>query len=364
MGGAGCYRQHFAWAGGHPGRPDDWADGLPGSDDASTPRITMKTVWEILRKTFGQCRDDGALVQAAALAFYAAISLAPMVTIILAFASLFYGEVALRGELVAQVKRYVGPSGAEVIQDILVNARRSGSDRFTIVSVGILLAGSSAVFARLQKALNTVWNVAPKPHRRWQHTLKARLVSVALVLGIGMLLLAFTLAGVVLSGVANFVTRLSIPGAQTLWQSVNFLLGVAACTGLFALLLKFLPDAVIRWRDVWLGALATSTLFNVGRLGIGFYLGRFAPGSAYGTAGSLFAVLLWLFYSAVILLFGAELTQVLARRFGTRIRPAAHAHRTSTLALPVDDDGNPLLPEEARAAVRERVAEVDRSEKP
>ena len=242
-----------------------------------------------------------------------------------------------------------------MIQDILVNAHRHGSDRSAVVSIGLLLAGSSAVFARLQKALNTVWNVAPKPHRRWRHILKARAISVALVLGVGVLLLAFTLAGAVLSGVANFVTRLSVPGVQTLWQSVNFLLGVAVCTGLFALLFKFLPDAIIRWRDVWQGALATSALFNVGRLGIGFYLGKFAPGSAYGTAGSLFAVLLWLFYSAIILLFGAELTQVLARRFGMRIRPAEHAHRTSTLALPVDDDGNPILPEEARAAVRERV---------
>ena len=310
----------------------------------------MKTTWEILRQTFRQWRQDEAFMLAAALAFYAAVSLAPLVTMSLSFASVFYGEEALRGELVTQVRGYTGKSGAEVIQNILASAHRHGSGGPAGLSVGLLLVGASAVFAQLQRAMNRVWNVSPKPGRPWFQLLRVRLLSVALVLGVGALLIAFTAAGALLSGVGNFVTHLPAPGVAMLWQAVNFLLGVTVFTGLFAALFKLLPDAIIRWRDVWVGALATALLFNVGRLGIGFYLGRYAPGSAYGATGSLVVLLLWLYFSALILFLGAELTQVLARRLGTRIRPAEHAHRVSVRALPVDDDGNPILEPRAGAA--------------
>lgn len=229
----------------------------------------MKAAWDIIRQALRQWQQDGAFVLAAALAFYTAISLAPLVTMSLSFASVFYGEEALRGELVTQVERFTGAAGAEVIQAILANARAQGTGVSQIFSIVMLLVGASAVFAQLQTALNTVWNVAPEPDRPWTHSVRVRLVSVALVLGIGVLLLAFTLAGAVLSGVAGYVTSLAAPGVELLWQGVNFVLGLAVFSLLFAALFKFLPDAVIRWRDVWLGALITSTLFNLGRLAIG-----------------------------------------------------------------------------------------------
>ena len=321
---------------------------------ADHPR--SKAAWQTVSQALKQWQQDKAFVLAASLAFYSAISLAPLLTMSLSFASIFYRQdTALREQLVAQLGYYIGTAGADVAEAILSNASERGSGVSALFSIVMLLVGASAVFAQLQMSLNAVWNVAPKPKRPWAHTLKVRLVSVALVLGIGALLLAFTVAGAVLAGVSDFVTGFSAPGVELLWQLVNFLVGVAAFALLFAALFKFLPDAIIRWRDVWLGALITSVLFNLGRLAIGLYLGKAAPGSAYGAAGSLVALLLWLYYSALILFLGAELTQVLARRFGRRIRPAAYAYRTSTLALPVDDDGNPILHREAREEVKERV---------
>ena len=319
------------------------------------PTISWKTTWTILRQAFNQWMQDGAFSLAAALAFYAAISLAPLVTISLSFASMFYGEEALQGELVEQVQTYVGEPGAEVIQNILASASQRGSGLSAWISLGMLLIGSSAVFAQLQYSLNTVWNVTPRPDASWWHTIKIRLISIALVFAIGLLLLAFTIGGAVLSAVANFVTGLSAPGMEFLWQTIVFLIGVAIFTGLFAALYKYLPDAVIGWRDVWVGALATSVLFNLGRLAIGLYLGKSAPGSAYGATGSLVVLLLWLFYSALILFLGAEFAQVYARHCGRRIRPAENAYRTSVVALPVDDDGNPILDRETRKEVKERV---------
>ncbi|RYD61106.1 MAG: hypothetical protein EOP84_36140, partial [Verrucomicrobiaceae bacterium] len=140
-----------------------------------------------------------------------------------------------------------------------------------------------------------------------------------------------------------------------LWQGGVFLLGVAVFTVLFAALYKFLPDAVIAWRDVWVGALVTSVLFNIGRLAIGLYLSKSAPGSPYGATGSLVVLLLWIYFSALILFLGAEFAQVYARHFGRRIRPAKHAYRTSVVALPVDDEGHPILTRETRNEVKDRV---------
>ena len=139
------------------------------------------------------------------------------------------------------------------------------------------------------------------------------------------------------------------------WQATNFLIGIAVFTVVFAALFKLLPDAIILWRDVWVGAFVTSVLFNLGRLAIGFYLGKTAPGSAYGATGSLVVVLLWIYYSASILFLGAEFTQVFARQLGRGIRPAAHAYRTSTVALPIDEEGNPVLNPQARQEVKARV---------
>jgi membrane protein len=313
----------------------------------------MHEVWKIVKQAVRQWQQDRAFELAAALSFYAIISLAPIVTMTLSVASLFYGEEAVRGELVSRVAGVVGEPGAEVIQDILANASQSGSGLLALFSLVMLLVGASIVFVQLQSALNTVWNVAPKPTLTFWYTVKLRLLSMGLVLSVGFVLLISMVLSAVLSAIGNMMTEVS-PLAGTLWQSGNFVIGIAVATLLFAALFKLLPDARIAWRDVWVGAFVTSVLFNVGRVAIGLYLAHSAAGSAYGAAGSLITLLLWIYYSTLVMLFGAEVAQVYARRFGKRIQPAAHAIRISSANLPVDEDGNPVLPEKEREEIQER----------
>jgi membrane protein len=187
------------------------------------------------------------------------------------------------------------------------------------------------------------------------YTVKLRLLSMGLVLSVGFVLLITMVLSAVLSAVQDFVADLS-PAAGALWQSGDFVVGVVVAALLFAAVFKLLPDAKIAWKDVWVGAFITSLLFNFGRLAIGYYLGKTAAGSAYGATGSLITLLLWIYYSSLVMLLGAEIAQVYARRFGKRIMPARHAYRISSMRLPVDEDGNPTISAAERGEVKEHVA--------
>jgi membrane protein len=314
----------------------------------------VKTLWSILKQAVRQLQEDRAFELAAGLAFYSVISLAPLITVILSVATFFYGAEAVRGELMHQVEYLLGSQGAELVQTILANAKQGGSGIFGIVGLVMLLISASAVFIQLQSALNTIWQVAPRPDLSWGYTIRLRLVSMALVVGAGMFLILLVILSAVLAAVAAFITKVA-PSVQSLWGLVDLVFSIGVLTFLFAMIFKILPDAVIRWKDVWPGAFTTAILFALGKLAISLYLGKSAPGSAYGAAGSVIALLLWVYYSAVILFFGAELTQVYAGRFGTRIQPAPHAYRVSSIALPVDEDGNPILRGEKREEVKQRV---------
>jgi membrane protein len=301
----------------------------------------VRTIWNITVESVRQWIQDGAFLLAAALSFYTVISLAPLVTLSLAAASLFYGEEALRGEIVQQIDTIVGKPGAEVIQQILASARRGGAGVAGVVSVAMLLFGASAVFLQLQQALNTVWNVALRPKLPWWHTVKARALSIGIALGVGALLLVSTITRGILQSASEAAPQIAML-AQWLGLPI-VLVGAAA---LFAVLFKFLPDVGIRWRDAWIGAAITAVLFELGRFGLGIYLAKAAPGSTYGASGSLVALLLWIYYSALILLLGAEAAQVCARHRGEPIRPAPHAYRTSTVRCALDKEGRPILPSE------------------
>lgn len=316
----------------------------------------MKHFWTIPKLAFLQLGQDRAMELAAALSFYATISLAPLVTVILSVATFFYGGEAVRGELMNQIEHYLGSQGAEVVQTILANAKQSSSGIFAIAGLLTLLVASSAVFIQLQTALNTIWNVAPRADLPWSYTIRLRLVSMSLVVCAGLFLIVLVISSAVLAALSDMLGRVA-PGVAALWRFVDFGFSIAVLTFLFAMIFKILPDAVVRWRDVWLGAFTTAVLFTLGKIGISIYLGKTAPGSAYGAAGSVIALLLWVYYSSVILFFGAELTQVYARQFGHRIQPSAHAYRTSKLRIPVDEDGRPELPPEARKEVEKRTLE-------
>lgn len=279
----------------------------------------LKILWEAVRSWMA---GDTFRI-AAALSFYSAISLAPLVTLILAVASLVYGEQALRGEIENQIRSFVGDAGAEVIQQIIANGRRSGAGLAGIISLIMLLFGATAVVIQLQQALNAAWDVAPKPGLSLIGLVRQRATSIAVVFGLSLLLVAAAVgrAGIeVLSEVSPHVGQLE----ALLAIPIEF----AVATLLFGVLFKFLPDAVIRWREAWIGGAVTALLFEIGRFGLGIYFAKAAPGSPYGASGSLIALLLWIFYTALILLLGAEIAQVIARHRGVPVRPKAHAIST------------------------------------
>lgn len=283
--------------------------------------MTFKILLELFKATFADWQEDKAAQLAAALAYYTIFSLAPLVLIVLVMAGWFYRTEAVQSYLLEQTGSLVGPAGMEVIKQIMQNASQPNSSLIAaIISVATLLFGASGVFGQLQDALNTVWEVAPRPGRGLMGLIQDRLLSFAMVLGIGFLLLASLILSAALSAVNKFLAG-SLAESLMLAQALNFVLSFGLTIFLFAIIYKVLPDVEIQWRDVWIGAGVTTLLFTLGKYLLGFYLSRQSFGSTYGAAGSLLIVLLWVYYSAQILLFGAEFTQVYARRFGSHITP-------------------------------------------
>jgi membrane protein len=277
----------------------------------------IRAVGQVLRDTFSDWQDDECSRLAAALAFYTALSLAPLVLMSIAIAGLAFGQEAAQGQIVSEISGLVGTQGAEAIQTIMASARStSGGIAATIVGVALLFFGASGVFNELQNAMNRVWEVKPRPGRGVKGVLADRVFSFAMVLAVGFLLLVSMVAGAALSAI---IDSIAVPGALS--RVLDLLISLVATTGLFALIFRVVPDVKVPWRDVWIGAAVTAVLFALGRFGLGFYLERSSVASSYGAAGSVIAVLVWVYYTAQILFFGAELTQTVARRAGDSVEP-------------------------------------------
>ncbi|BAY82923.1 putative ribonuclease BN [Calothrix parasitica NIES-267] len=289
--------------------------------------MSLKQIWRLLKETFKEWNEDKASRLAAALSYYTIFSLAPLLIITIAIAGAVFGDDAARGEVVRQIQGLVGKDGAEVIQTALQNAQRPDTRNIaSIISIGVLLFGASNVFAQIQDALNTIWEVKPKPGRSFIQVLRKRFLSFAMVGGVGFLLLVSLIVNAGLAAMVNYFTNL-IPGIDWIWQIANFAISFAVITVLFAIIYKFMPDVEIAWSDVWVGSAITSLLFVIGKSLLGLYLGNGSFGSAYGAAGSLVVVLAWINYAAQIIFFGAEFTQVYASKYGSRIVPDENAMR-------------------------------------
>jgi membrane protein len=244
---------------------------------------------------------------------------------VIAVAGLVFGQEAARGQIVDQIAGQIGAETAETIQTMIENTgRQDGGILISVIGVVTIVLGAAGFFGQLQDALNTVWEVTPKPGGNLLDMIKARFLSFTMVLGIGFLLLVSLIISTLLANLSTFVSSI-LPGAEFLAQIINFMLSFGVVTLLFAMIYKVLPDVIIGWRDVWVGAVITALLFNLGKFLLGLYLGNTAIASSYGAAGSLVVLLVWVFYSAQILLFGAEFTQVYARRYGSHILPAENA---------------------------------------
>lgn len=267
----------------------------------------MKRYLAVFKQTWTEFSEDKAQRLAASLAYYTLFSIAPLLLISIAIAGIFFGKSQAQAQIIAQIKNLMGDAGATAIADMLKNAAKPKTGTLAIVIGAVtLLFGAAGVFGQLKEALNTIWNVPEKKGGGIAALLKARFLSFAMVLGVGFLLLVSLVIDAALSAISG-----------GLWQPVQLLVSFLVVTVLFAVIFRFLPDIHPAWRDVWFGAGFTSFLFVLGKFGLGLYLGKSAVGSAYGAAGSLVVLLVWIYWSANILFFGAEFTQVYARAHGS-----------------------------------------------
>jgi len=282
----------------------------------------MKRTFELFKQAYIEFGEDKAQRLGAALAFYTIFSLAPLLLIAIAIAGLVFGREAAQGEIFDQLRTVFGPQAAAAIQEMVKSAAKPKSGTIaTVVGIVTLLFGAAGVFGQLKDALNTIWNVEPKKEGGLLKMLKDRFLSFAMVLGTGFLLLVSLVLDSAIAAAGHFLGN-RLPGGEALWQGIQLVVSLGVVTLLFALIFRFLPDVHPSWRDVWLGAVFTAVLFVIGKFALGLYLGKSAVGSSYGAAGSLVVLLLWVYYSAQILFFGAEFTQVYARSHGSMAKAA------------------------------------------
>ena len=281
--------------------------------------------WTFLNAVVTQWIEDNPFQLAAALSYYTLFSLAPLLIIVIAVAGLAFGREAAQHQIFGAIQGMIGPDSARAIEMVIRNASEPKSGIVsTIVGLLALLFGAAGVVGQLQTSLNTIWGVTAKSGRGMWGFLRDRVISFAMVLGIGFLLLVSLAISAVLSALTEFMSGF-IGEAAVIAHLLDLVVSFAFVTILFAMIYKFLPDVQIPWRDVWIGAALTSLLFTVGKFLIGLYLGRSGVTSIYGAAGSLITVLLWVYYSSLIFFFGAEFTQVYATQYGSGVTPTENA---------------------------------------
>ena len=292
------------------------------------PANKLAAGWELLKLTFTEWNNDNAFELSAALAFYTIFSIAPVLLIAVGVASFFLAPDAATDQIVGEMEQMIGAQGANAVRQVIESSRGFGKG-FWAVSVGVvtLIIGATTVFGELQSALNQIWDVKAKPDRGViMSFLIDRVRSFSIAIGVGFLLLVSLVITALISGLQEYMNAW-LPGVPWIWQTANVVSSFLVIAVLFAMIYKFLPDVVISWKDVWIGAAVTAVLFTGGKYAIGIYLGRTATASAFGAAGSLVVLLFWVYYSALISFFGAEFTQVYARRYGPGIQPQKHAVR-------------------------------------
>jgi membrane protein len=288
--------------------------------------LSTKNLWQILKQAGLDFVDDKVLKLSAALAFYTLFSLPAMLIIIIAVSDIFYGREAIEGTIYGQIANFVGKEAALQIQQTIRSAALSNEAGFaTIVGLVTLVIGATSVFGEIQDSINSIWRLKAKPKKGWLKIIINRLISFSMVVCMGFLLLVSLLINGIMDAIINKLTTM-FPGVTVFTvYSFNLLLTFLITSFLFAIIFKFLPDAKIRWRHVRAGAFTTAFFFLIGKFLIGYYLGHSKLSSAYGAAGSVIVILLWVYYSAMILYFGAEFTRAYAIHSGSQIYPNDYA---------------------------------------
>lgn len=283
----------------------------------------LRKFWPLLKDTFNQWSEREPFSNSIIIAYYTIFSLPGLLVIIINVAGYFYDEKDITTRITGEIQAMIGGNTAEDVGAIIDKANESkGTVLASILGVATLLFGATGVFYQLQQILNKMWEVKPKPKQKILKLIKDRVFSFGLILAVGFLLLVSLVLSAALSALADWVAGNFSDSLNVVFKALDILFSFAIVTLLFASVYKFLPDAKISWKDVWIGALVTSALFVVAKFALGLYFGKSDPASTYGAAGSIILIMLWVSYAGLILLFGAEFTQVYANHYGKKIQPS------------------------------------------
>jgi membrane protein len=297
-------------------------------------RITFKGIWNVIKETFTGFSDHKVTKLSGSLAYYTVFSMAPLLVVIISLCGIFLGQEAAQGEIYKQLAGFMGKQTALQLQEIVSKAAIGDKDKVAfIIGLVTLLVGATTVFADIQESINTIWGLKPKPKRGWLKMLQNRFLSFSVIVSLGFILLVSLGITTVLDGFSNRLQARYADVSVVLFYILNQLLTLIVITLIFAVIFKVLPDALIKWRDVLSGAVVTAVLFMLGKFAISIYIGQSDVGSTYGAAGSLVILLLWTYYSSIILYLGAEFTKAYAVAYGSEIRPAHYAVTTKEIEV-------------------------------
>ncbi|MGI8951336.1 MAG: YihY/virulence factor BrkB family protein [Chitinophagaceae bacterium] len=302
-------------------------------------KFSLKNIWEILKNSFAGFANDKVPKLSASLAYYTLFSMGPLLVLIISLCGLFWGREAIEGKVYAQLQSFVGHDTAMQLQQIIKNASLAGKSKTAAIIGGIaLLIGATSVFAEIQDSINMIWGLKPKPKKGWLKFLQNRFLSFSVIISLGFLLLVSLAVTAVIEGFSNKLQNAYPSVTVVVFYIINLIITLIVTTLIFAVIFKVLPDAQIKWNDVLAGAITTSLLFMLGKFGISFYISKGNVGSTFGAAGSLVILILWVYYSAFILYFGAEFTKAYAIKFGSEIHPTEYAVTTKQVEVETNSE--------------------------
>lgn len=297
-------------------------------------KITFKGIWQILKESFSGFSQDNVTKLSGSLAYYTVFSMGPLLVVIISLCGIFLGREAVEGKIFSTLDSFVGRDTALQLQQIIKNAFVAGQGTLAAtIGVITLLIGATTVFGDIQDSINRIWGLKAKPKRGWLKMLQNRFLSFSIIISLGFLLLVSLGISAIIEALSNRLKAAYPDVTVVVFYAINVALTMIITTVIFAVIFKVLPDAKIRWKDVMAGAVATALLFMLGKFAISFYISKSNVGSTYGAAGSLVILLLWVYYSAIILYFGAEFTKGYAIRYGSEIHPNEYAVTTKQVEV-------------------------------
>ncbi|MES2478408.1 MAG: YihY/virulence factor BrkB family protein [Bacteroidota bacterium] len=297
-------------------------------------RLNWKGIWPLLKDTFEGLSENRITKLSASLAYFTIFSMGPLLVMIIWLTGVFLSREAIEGKVYAVLVDFVGSDTAAQLQEIIKSASVDNQGLIAgIIGLVTLLIGATSVFAEIQDSINIIWGLKPKPRKGWLKYLKNRFLSFSIIISLGFLLLVSLALSALVEAISNQLQNYFPEVTIVVFYIINLILTIGISTLIFATIFKVLPDAKIKWQDVFIGAVVTAILFLIGKFGISFYISKTKVGSTYGAAGSLVVLLVWVYYSSIILYLGAEFTKVYAIRYGSAIHPNDYAVSTQTIEI-------------------------------